>query len=139
MLLIQSCQGQNHPEQHVEINMHTDGNGNNTDALGMTPDSTEDPKTHIKVKRPNTIVVCATPPSFSATRHLFLQHMAKQFRESDGKTVFTSMVNACSRQMSQDRDATRRAQAPITTSLTRLDLILPRALMYDRLPETQGK
>ena len=119
--------------------MHTDGNGNNTDALGMTPDSTEDPKTHIKVKRPNTIVVCATPPSFSATRHLFLQHMAKQFRESDGKTVFTSMVNACSRQMSQDRDATRRAQAPITTSLTRLDLILPRALMYDRLPETQGK
>lgn len=137
VLLIQSCQGPLDPNQQVVIRLQQ-MDGDKTDALGLSPDSAEDPITHIKVTRPNMKVVCATPPNYSATRHLFLLHMAKQFREADGKTTFSSMITACSRLMSQDSNVSNRAQAPSTTTLMRLDLILPRSLMYDRVPERQG-
>ena len=115
--------------------MRTDGD--HSDALGFRPDTAEDPKTHIALKRANTIVVFATPPSYFATRNVFIPHMGQRFREADGKTVFTSMVTACSREMSKAMDKTCRAQAPIMTVLMRLDLILPRARMYDRLPAAE--
>ena len=51
--------------------------------------------------------------------------MAQQLQEADGKVTFDTMVNRCSRRISQHADQAYSAQAPITTGHLNLDLIFP--------------
>ena len=163
VLLNQSCQGSNDPNQEVNIRLRpVDGKQSagcakddtltdriqkdvhqslgyeETDALGIPAASSIDETSQIIVKRPNTAVISATPPSFSAFRQLFLFFMAQQFRQADGETTLESMVNSCSRMMSQQSDVLYRAQAPSLQSVMRNNLILPKALMYDNKVENRG-
>ena len=136
-MLIQSCQGGKEPNQAVSVRLR-DMDGE-TDATIVPGSGTGHHDSQIVVERPNTVVVVATPPGFYASRHVFFYHMGKQFREADGETTFGSMVTRCSRMMSQHEDVLYSAQAPLVTSLLRLDLVLPRALQYDRKIATQGE
>lgn len=96
-------------------------------------------ESQIVVKRDNTVVVAATPPGPYATQHVVFYHMAQQFKEADGETTFGTMVTRCSQMMSKHEHFAYNAQAPLVTSVLRLELILPRALMYDRPLVTLGE